>query len=286
MDTNGTKLFGLKKNYTWEQLKSSYRALAIHSHPDKGGNKDLFNHITQEFKKLAIELKKKQKEKTHMELKNEFKQNKNNAVNSVNNDFRHDTDNFNSRFNKMFEENRFVDEDIEFGYGDIMIKSSKKREDINIKNVFHGKSRVTNDVFNQEFNKRVPTTDIVEYQEPEALPSCKSIVYTELGQKTTDYSGNSDNNQLQFTDFKKAFTVSRIPTKCNQRSNVFMNVEDYQQYSDNSIKTPYTQEELMRQEKFKQQEQSREKQRVLRMQQKDEAISRHFDKVSMIGFHK
>ena len=284
MDIHGTKLFGLNKNYTWEQLKSSYRALAIHSHPDKGGDKDLFNHITQEFKKLAIDLKRKQRDKTHMELKEEFKQNRN--KNNNNNNHINVEDNFNSRFNEMFEENRFIDEDIEFGYGDMMVKSSKKREDINIKNVFHGKSRVTNDIFNHEFNKRVPTTDIIEYQEPEALPSCKSIVYTELGQRTTDYSGNSDNNQLQFTDFKKAFTVSRVPTKCNKRSKQFLNVEDYQQYSDSSIKTPYTQEELLHQEQQKQQEQYREKQRVIRMQQKDEAISKHFERIGMLNFHK
>ena len=40
------KLFGLLKGYTLDQLKISYKRLALKTHPDKGGSKEKFELVT------------------------------------------------------------------------------------------------------------------------------------------------------------------------------------------------------------------------------------------------
>jgi curved DNA-binding protein CbpA len=130
---NPYEVLNVSKNFTWNDLKESYRKLAINTHPDKqGGNKELFNIITICFKKLAAELKKREEEKSHQDLK------------KGSNDYfyRMTTDTIphpsevlapnekftNDKFNKNFEKCKLYEEEIEFGYGSKMDESTKKRE--------------------------------------------------------------------------------------------------------------------------------------------------------------
>ena len=51
---NHYEVLNVSKDFTWDELKESYRKLAINVHPDKpNGNKELFNIITFSFKQLA-----------------------------------------------------------------------------------------------------------------------------------------------------------------------------------------------------------------------------------------
>lgn len=276
------KLFKLQKgNFTWSELKDKYRSLAIKNHPDKGGDQDLFNYITECFKKLAIELKSQEQDKTHDELKKAYK---NDSISSrfgvsTNVNFANDNS-FNSKFNKMFENNKFIDENIEFGYGDMMVASSKNREDIHIPNHF-GSTKVSNNKFNTLFEKRVPTTNIVEYKEPEALPSCKNIIHSEIGTRTRDYSGTTERNTLQYTDFKVAFTESRIPTQ-DKNKRTFKNVKEYQNFSDTNLKSPFSDKELEGQRKQLMMEEKKEQKRLRRVQERDKNIQDYFDQVSKL----
>ena len=140
-----SKLFKLPENYSWTQLKNSYKKLAIQNHPDKGGDPDFFNYITEQFQKLASEIKNRDSNKSHFDLKQNYKENtiisNRFSISQVANDT------FSSKFNKTFDENKFIDEDIEFGYGSMMEPSSKVREDININNVFCTKAKITSQRF-------------------------------------------------------------------------------------------------------------------------------------------
>ena len=94
------KLFKLdSKNYSCEELKTNYKKLAIQNHPDKGGDPDFFNYITEQFNKLAIELKNRDNNRNHFDLKNNYESSikKNTSVNNLSAD-----ETFHSKFNKSF----------------------------------------------------------------------------------------------------------------------------------------------------------------------------------------
>lgn len=273
------KLFKLdSKNYSWEELKTNYKKLAIQNHPDKGGDPDFFNYITEQFNKLAIELKNRDNNRNHFDLKSNYESSikKNTGVNNLSAD-----ETFHSKFNKSFEENKFIDEDVEFGYGEMMVKSSKVREDINIKNLF-GKTKVSNNKFNKTFENKVPTTNIIKYQEPEALTSCKNIIHSEIGVKTTDYSGTTSNNSLQYTDFKLAFTENRIPSVDTNKKQ-FRNIKEYQQYSDSKLKESLTEKELKYRRKQELFEKQKEDDRIKRLQERDRKMEEYYERVSRLG---
>jgi len=274
-----SKLFKLPENYSWTQLKNSYKKLAIQNHPDKGGDTDFFNYITEQFQKLAIEIKNRDSNKSHFDLKQNHKE-----TNSLSNRFgisQVANDTFSSKFNKTFDENKFVDEDIEFGYGSMMDPSSKVREDININNVF-GKSTVSSEKFNKTFDTKVkPSTNVIKYKEPEALPSCSKIIHSEIGNKTTDYSGKTSSSSLSYTDFKVAFTEERTPNDINRKQ--FKNVKEYQQYSDRKLKKGMTEKEILFKKKEETLQDKREKERLSRIEDRDKKLAEYYEKISRLG---
>jgi curved DNA-binding protein CbpA len=274
-----SELFKLPDNFSWNQLKDSYKKLAIQNHPDKGGDPDFFNFITQEFQKLAIQIKNRNSNKSHFDLKQNHKE----SI-SLSNRFgisQVANDTFSTKFNTIFDQNKFVDEDIEFGYGNIMQPSSKVREDINITNVF-GKSTVSSQTFNNTFNTKVkPSTNIIKYKEPEALPSCTKIIHSEIGNKTTDYSGKTSSNNLSYTDFKVAFTEVRTPDDINRKE--FKTVKEYQQYSDRKLKKGMTEKELLFKKKQEIIEDKREKERLSRIAERDKKLEEYYEKISRLG---
>ena len=135
---NPYEVLNVSKNFTWNELKEAYRKLAINTHPDKqGGNKDLFNIITICFKKLGDELKRREDDKGHHDLK---KQSNDFFHKMTNNEQAHPSEVLSpsdikmtpTKFNKNFEKCKLYDEEIEFGYGSKMEVSTKVREDISI----------------------------------------------------------------------------------------------------------------------------------------------------------
>jgi hypothetical protein len=163
----------------------------------------------------------------------------------------------------------------------MMTASSKVREDININNVF-GKSSVSSEKFNSTFETSVkPSTNIIKYKEPEALPSSSKIIHSEIGNKTTDYSGKTSNNSLAYTDFKVAYTEERIPTDSTRK--MFKSVKEYQQYSDTKLKQGMTEKELLFKKKYEKLEDKREQERLSRIAERDKKLEDYYERVSRLG---
>ena len=297
MDTiDPYEVFNISKNFTWNELKETYRKLAISTHPDKpGGNKDIFNIITYCFEKLALEYKKRESDLSHMELK---KQSSDFFDKIVNNKMPHPSivnmngregDNaelFSQKFNRNFEKCKVYDDEMEFGYGKNMEESSKVREDIKIDKVIK-KNKIDNKSFNDIFNSKVPVNkQLVKYQEPEPLLLAKSLQFTELGNKRPDdYSSSSvkKTNSLSYSDYMKAHEGTRlIDTSIIKGMKEFKSVEEYEVYRDTKAKVELSAKEIKQQELKKLREEKEEQMRLERLNKYDRNIELSYEKANRL----
>jgi curved DNA-binding protein CbpA len=291
------EVFNISKNFTWNELKETYRKLAISTHPDKpGGNKDIFNIITFCFEKLAVEYKKRESDLSHTELK---KQSSDFFDKIVSNKMPHpsivnmnrdgegnNAELFSQKFNRNFEKCKVYDDEIEFGYGKNMEESSKIREDIKIDKVIK-KNKIDNKSFNDIFNSKVPINkQLVKYQEPEPLLLAKSLQFTELGNKRPDdYSSSSvkKTNSLSYSDYMKAHEGTRlIDTAIIKDMKEFNSVEEYEVYRDTKSKIELTAKELKQQELKKQREEKEEQMRLERLNKYDRNIELSYEKANRL----
>lgn len=193
------EILNVKPNCTIDELKAQFKKLACTYHPDKGGNKHLFNIIVSSFKEVHKDIRAKQDDKQFYELKDSFKEDNN--IGSVGESFRVEKDGFHEKFNKFFDENKTIDPNFEKGYNkfinDDEVKTSKK----------HYK--------------------IQKYKEPEGNVSSK-LPFQELGVDIKDFSGkNDDIKRLQYMDYQYAHTTSKLiePTMLEKRQD-FKDIED------------------------------------------------------------
>ena len=52
---NFYKILGVTESATQDEIKKSYRKLAVEHHPDKGGNEETFKNISQAYDTLGDE---------------------------------------------------------------------------------------------------------------------------------------------------------------------------------------------------------------------------------------
>lgn len=281
-DMNPYEVFDLNDNFTWDELKNSYRRVARLVHPDKGGSEVLFKKITECFKHLAKEYKRKQSDKPHWELKKEsqqyFDDNKESAAPQITTE-----SNFIDRFNKAFDENRLEDEERDTGYGHIMEKSSGKRDDIEIPKLIKGKYNT--EVFNKTFDTiTLPKNkEVIIYKEPEALPMSKQLQYTEIGgEKPGDYTNTSRDTKLHYTDYMKAYTDTRLvdPRSVNKKS--YKSIKEYETARKEAIERAPTDEELKWTKEKEIIEKRKEEERIRRAKIQDKRIAEHHARVNKL----
>jgi curved DNA-binding protein CbpA len=278
----------IPKNFTFEQLKNAYKATALLTHPDKeGGNKLIFEFVTECFKLLAEEYKSRNSNKTFMELKKQAKDYYSNETTTSDIEYL-GGDNFNEKFNKKFDMCRVEDEENDFGYGDIMVESSKNREDISNVNLFSSK-KFDNQSFNSIFIKHTPApprNEIIKYKDPEPLVLAKSMNYTEIGgKKPDDYSSSvekSGKNNLIYSDYKIAHSNTRLVDEESCSLKNFKNVEEYQLYRNSKFNKALTDKEKKYFEMKKQKEEREEYERLERIKHNDAKIRMNNEKASRL----
>lgn len=290
-NVNPYEVLGVSKQFTWEELKDSYHRLARMIHPDKGGSEKLFILVTDCFRKLAYEYKARQEDKSHHELKKASQQYHEkhdmyreqphsqfgiqmppppaSSTKATTSDFQ-DSNNFQERFNKVFDEFKIEDETSR-GYGHIMTASSKNRDDISIDRRL---KKFTNEAFNDEFNKIPIRQQVVKYKEPEALVLTKNIAYTEIGKDASDFTYNDPTAKtgLFYTDYMQAYDEGnqRLVDPNTVKRKEFKTVEQYDAYRSKKTGRKLTDKELQYQAQQKQIEEERERERLERVQSRDE----------------
>ena len=202
------KLLDLPRTFNYEMLRDQYKKMALKTHPDRSGLKSdyLFKLVTAAYKSLLVELKLRVEDPGFDTMKQSSR-----AYTREQSSEQASGSGFNlDRFNTVFSDNKMEDV-YDTGYGHFMAESSPAREDIDINNSV---GNFDNNRFNKAFDKLPVSKDkkVIIFKEPEALPSSKGIAFSELGVTTIhDFSGeNLSNKNLQFSDYKKAHTTSRL----------------------------------------------------------------------------
>jgi len=294
LDVDPYEVFGLSKDFEWDDLKNAYKRLAKLVHPDKGGSEEIFNKVTDCFKALAYEYKMRKSDRPHHELKKESQEY--NSKNSERGDISrfaskdHDESgmSFTERFNKTFDENKLEEDDNSKGYAHMMAKSSKTREDLSVPTYIKPGKKLDMAAFNKTFDTvTLPkSSEIVKYKEPEALPLARRMQYSELGETVDDFTSSStsrDSRGLQYTDYKKAYETGRLvdPRSVDERKQ-FKTVGEYESMRERVLGTAETEEELQYKAKKEKDAARAEEARLRRLSERDRIIEEHHNKVNRL----
>lgn len=191
------KVLDINKNCTLDDLKSKFKHLAVKYHPDKGGDKYIFNMMVECYKKVFKDIQAKASDKPHIHLKQDAQR----SLNPKENNYVVVNDDFANKFNKYFDENKTRDETTERGYQSFINDSEVKTSNKHYK--------------------------LKKYKEPEGSVQSK-LHFHELGEKMMDFSGkNNDMHKLQYMDYQYAHTTSKLiePSLVQERQE-FKNLED------------------------------------------------------------
>jgi curved DNA-binding protein CbpA len=274
------RILDAPRHCTVEQLRDCYKMMALYVHPDKGGSAKLFQLVTECYKALLNDHYRsgdrdfydlKQEASRHYQ-QNPQKNQQTRPQQPTNRDEQHQRkphipqEKTNLIINQLFEKHK-LESVYDAGYGHMMASSSAVREDIDIPQTITNAKHV-----NDHFQRHIASNsskEIAVYKEPEALLLAKCIQFTELDQDAIDdFSGQSKQKNLQYSDYMKAHTTSYLidPRTVKERP-TFQSVDEYTAYRDmNNTMTP---EELGIYQSNIERERLAEEQRVYRMKQQE-----------------
>lgn len=281
-NVNALKLFSLDNKYTIDELKRSYKKLAMKTHPDRnGGNKEKFQVVTKCYFLLLERLKKEEEEKPFYDLKSSsqsFRQ-----TQSVDRD--EPGQNFNIRkFNSIFEQHKLYNPDDD-GYESWISDESNTPE--KQPEIFSNKFNL--DVFNNTFNNYKDqdiNNQIVEFKEPQAMVSCDRMGYTEIDQKGKgNFTKNPETNSLGYSDLKKAYTQGNLINPNQVQVKEYQSIDQLENERGN-ISYDMSPEDIQMRELQRRQEEEEEERRLYRIQQRDSVISDNYSQVhqNMLGY--
>lgn len=295
------KIFNLNANYSLEELKKSYKKLALKYHPDKStGNEEQFQVITKCFMSLLEKYNNRQNDKPFNDLRNASKvyledQQKKTVVNKSAPGLI-DKDKFDVKlFNKIYEQNKLWDSNDD-GYGSWF---TSEKTDQDAPNELFGKKFNIN-VFNSAFEEykdriTVDNGSIQEYKEPQELVSCATS-FSDIdiaGRRIEDFSKPSpiaitgkSSRDLGYTDLKTAYTSRGAfidPSKVEYKT--YKSIDELKRDRGN-VKYNMTDEELRIYELKKRKEQEEEENRRYLIQQRDNIIADTYSKTHerMLGY--
>jgi curved DNA-binding protein CbpA len=292
------EILGVSRSFTWDELKSSYKRIAKLVHPDKGGSEKLFNTVTECFRILAHDYKSRQ-ERSHNELREtsrEYMKSSEYASEDARSappmfvNTRDDrSGNFNDRFNRAFDANKYEEDDgtsASVGYGAKMDASTKVRADFTVPKVL---KKFDSQSFNKVFESvTMPTSsEVVKYREPEALPIAKSIQYNELGKSATDDFSSTTEGEgrrtLQYTDYMRAHSNTRlVDPRSVEKRKTYKNVDEYDAERSTATTKAATKEELAWMQERERKAELAERERLERLKQRDNNARLYHDRVNML----
>ena len=278
---NPWEILGMTMNdLNINNIKKSYKKMALKYHPDKVGNKyqDKFQLITQSYIYLLTKAEEYSSLKTKMNVDVEnidYEDNINEKVENIH----LDKDNFDiSKFNKIFD-NYKIPNSFDRGYSDLM---NGDIEQNNTDQIF-GK-KFNNDIFNAHFDTiktKKKSSAIVEYQEPDALDSSSNnLNQTFLGMDNIDDFGSTNSNNLSYTDYKKAHVDETLLIDINKVKYKTYKSIDQLESDRSNISYSATNEDKQRYEYLEKQKSENDNLRLLQQRNYDEMVQKQYNKLN------
>lgn len=279
------EILRLPEEFTFEDVKKTYRRMALKVHPDKGGDEHEFARITKAFLFIKEEFKKQTMTKDSQQLKQDYKLDMEQMPQVRSQDLsggRFDV----KKFNEIFGDYRVEDVNDD-GYGSWMVDRTDAREDIDIENKFG--DRFTNDSFNNAFEEQDVDGEhmqLMKIVEPEPMSISNKLSFTELGGDRPDSFTRSSNvnsmNGLNYFDYKSAHTQTKLvdPNTVEKRKS-YKSVDEYERARANQNFEMTEEDERYLKEKQKR-ELLRENKRVDRLGKYDKKVARRFNDVNRL----
>jgi len=194
------------------------------------------------------------------------------------------------QFNQLYDKTRLEDA-TDRGYGNLMMASSKVREDIDIKRKCdYGssksfKKRDFNDDFDSQKVSKI-NKQLIAYKDPETIYNLSSLGCVEIANKNIeDFSGQNDTlKKLNYTDYLVAHSTSKlIDKKQVKHRKEFANI---QQLEDDRANISYdlSEEDKLKIKKREEQEARDELKRLKMIKQRDKLVKKQYKSITnMIG---
>jgi len=266
-------------DYNIDNIKKAYKKNALKFHPDRAGEKykDRFQLITQSY----IYLLRKAEENDNVNIKINKRVEKADYEDNINEKVENiyiDKDKFNiNQFNKIFEEYK-IPSSFDKGYSNLM----KEKLNDNDEEIF-GK-KFNNDIFNAHFDKikdNKRSTDIIEYNEPNALDSSiNNSNQMFLGLEDIDDFGSMNNNNLSYTDYKKAHVDETLLIDINKVKYKTYNSIDQLENDRSNISYIPDNREKERYEYLEQKKIEEDNLRLFQQRNYDSIIQNQYDKLN------
>jgi len=202
-------LLGISENepLTAERLKAGYRAASLRAHPDKGGSKEAFDEVNRAYKfveKILARVSGSAADKARIAMPVTKESALANRV-AIEAPVQLSAKKLDmGSFNKLFEENRLPDPNMDTGYGDWMAGAGGSEEvvaDSRLKGKFNQQTFET--VFRERAMAQTAGTAIIRKHEPDAIMPTSG---TELGGETKNFTA-AFGSDTQFVDLKEAYTT-------------------------------------------------------------------------------
>ena len=276
---NPYKILGLNNDdNNLVNIKKAYKKMALKYHPDKVGDKynNEFQLVTQSYVYLLNKSEKMSEIKNKTSKKVEFVEYADDINESVENIYV-SKDKFDlNTFNKIFEKYKLPDA-FDDGYGELY--KEKIDDKTPAENEIFGK-KFNKEVFNSQFDNiksKKASTDIIEYNEPEALFSSSGSGFTELGlNKVNDFSANN----LSYTDYRKAHVDETLLIDTSKVKFKTYNSVDQLENDRSKLSYKPNQEEILRNSNLDRMKKQKEDERLKYLQDRDDVINNHYKKIN------
>ena len=272
------KLLGLDRRCDLSTAKNAYKKLALKLHPDRGGDPRAFSLLTKALLSVTEEIKAREVH-DHNDMKKDFDTytTKNNPIGEGGNK------KINLKlFNEIYEKNKLFDP-YDNGYSDWINKN--KLSDEEPKELFSNGFNI--EIFNKVFDQNddggedYDDQQVIKYGAPTPQLDT-SINYTELGvDKVRDFSKtiSSDNSDLNYTDYRKAHTKSKLIDVSKHSRKEYKNINDLESERER-ITYELNGEDSLRIDKANEIREKEEYDRRMKQREYDEAITKQFDTVN------